>query len=335
MWVVWNYIRCMSRIRSAIWTQKHFVLCNAWVKMRWHVVIRMWWHALMRVCLHAWIIIIRMILIDIFSMHTPWNIFLRKPSVSHVYSTMFICRNISGVIPRPTSDINRTIKKWSMMITWMMGGRRFGPRPSSSYTNAINTFSKIEQGGVVDIFRPTSMSCTFTPTIYSWGGRLAGLVPISNSPITINSISWKSQKSTTFTLVRVGIVAGRRPKSTSPFNMNYFRPIARGRVAGILWPRSLSINISSVIKRDRVAGNTWPTSTISVITWGRVASILIPLSTTFTTSTVTWGTVAGLKRPMSATLLTRRHFDKLFFRTFNVVVMLAGGRMDDIMRLRS
>ena len=270
---------------------------------------------------------------EIFSSQTPWNSLLRKPWVGYSYSTIVICRKLAGVRPMPTSVINMTIKtRWSTIINWMMVGRGAGPRPRSISHNAIKTFSNIEQVIVVDLFSPTSMSFTLTPTISSSVGRVAGVEPISNSPITINSISWKSQQYTTFTLVRGWIVAGRRPISTSPFNINSCYPIARVRVAGLLWPRSTYINISSATKRGRVASHTWPTPKTSTITWWSVAGLKRPMSTTFTTSTMTWVRVAGLKRPMSMTLLPRRHFKTFFLGNFVSVVTTAGIRMDGITR---
>ena len=77
MWVLWNYIRCICRSRSSIWKQTNLVWCNSWINMRWHAVMRMWWHALMRLFWHAWIII-GMILMDVLSMHNPWNIFFKE-----------------------------------------------------------------------------------------------------------------------------------------------------------------------------------------------------------------------------------------------------------------
>ena len=116
----------------------------------------------------------------------------------------------------------------------MMGGKRDCPRPISTSTNTITTLSNIEQGRVVDLFGPTSISCTVTPTIYYSGGILAGLGPILKYPITTNSIYMKSQQSTTFTLVMGEIVVGLRPISTSPFNKKYCLLIDRGIVAGLL-----------------------------------------------------------------------------------------------------
>ena len=57
-------------------------------------------------------------------------------------------------------------------------------RPRPTFPNAINTFSNIEQGRVVDLFRPTSMYCNITPNLLFLGGRVDGLGPISNSLIT-------------------------------------------------------------------------------------------------------------------------------------------------------
>ena len=95
----------------------------------------------------------------------------------------------------------------------------------------------------------------------------------------------QSQQSTTVTLVIGGILAGMRTIFISNFNINSCYPIARGRLAGILWPRSNFTNISSAITRGKLAGLKRPT---------------------FSKSTITWGRVAGLKRPMPTTFLTRR-----------------------------
>ena len=127
----------------------------------------------------------------------------------------------------------------------------------------------------------------------------------------------------------------QRPISNSSFNINSCYPIARGRMADILWPRSTPINFSSTIKRVKVAGHTSPASMISTFTWGKVADLKRPMSTTFTTYTITWVTVVGLKRPMSTTLLTQRHFNKFFFITFVVAVITAKGKMDGFVRSRS
>ena len=110
MGVVWNYIRCINRSISAIWIQTNLVGWNSWINMRWHVVMRMWCNAWVSVCWNAWIRIIRIILMYILSMHTPWNIFLRKTWVGNFYSTMFICRKLSVLIYMYTYVITVTIK---------------------------------------------------------------------------------------------------------------------------------------------------------------------------------------------------------------------------------
>ena len=125
-------------------------------------------------------------------MHTPWNNPSRKNWLCNVYYTIVVCRKLSCVVPMSTSVITITMKtKWSTMTTWMTGGRRTGPRPRSTSTNTINTLSKIETGRVIYLFGHTFVSCTITPTIYSLGVRVASMGPISNSPITTNSISSK------------------------------------------------------------------------------------------------------------------------------------------------
>ena len=157
---------------------------------------------------------------------------------------------------------------------------------------------------MVDLFRPTSMSFNFTPTISSSGGIVDVLGPIFKHPITTNSISCKSQQYTTFNLVMGGVVASWRPISTSPLNINSCYLIARGRLAGLLWPRSTSIIISYVIIRGRVDGRTLPTSTTSTINWGILNGLLKPMSTNLMTYIITWVIVAGIKRHMSTTFLT-------------------------------
>ena len=120
----------------------------------------------------------------------------------------------------------------------------------------------------------------------------------------------------TFTWVVWWILSGLMSISTSPFNVNSYYPIARGRVDGLLWTRSTSINITSVITRGIVAGQNWPPSTTSAIARGRVSGLLRPMPTTFTTSKITWVIMAGIKRPMPTIFLTWIHSDTFFFRTF-------------------
>ena len=216
---------------------------------------------------------------------------------------------------------------WYTMINWIMGSRRDGPRPRSTSTNAITTLSNIEQGQVVDPFGPNYMSYIINPTISSLGEIVSGLGPLSNSLITVNSISWKRQQSTTFALVMGEILAGLRHIVTSHFNTNYFSLIDIERVTVILWPRSTSVNISPTITRGIVARKTWPTSTTSAITRGRVSGILMPTSTTFNTYSINWGKVSGINRPMYMTFLSQKHLHAFFFRTFITTVMTVGWRM--------
>ena len=74
------------------------------------MVIRMWWYYWIILCLRYWIIMIGVVLMYIFSMHTPWGRLLRKPWVVNVYSAIVICRKLDGVIPMFTSVITITIK---------------------------------------------------------------------------------------------------------------------------------------------------------------------------------------------------------------------------------
>ena len=196
----------------------------------------------------------------------------------------------------------------------------------STSSITIKKFSNVEQGRLDDLFRPNTTYCTITPTIYYLVGRVAGMGTLYNSPITTNSIScivrvnvsgifrpiststifnsdvtliifmkrllyrtwryWWIWKYTTVALVMGEIMAGMRPISTSPFNIKYCSPIERGRVSGVLWPRSTSTNISYMI------------------TIGRVDGLKIPMSTT---SVITGGRVDGFKRPMPTSSLTQSH----------------------------
>ena len=97
-----------------------------------------------------------------------------------------------------------------------MGGRRSGPRLRPTSLNAINTLLNIEKLQAIDLFRPTSMYYTTTPTISYLVGIVDSLVPIPNSPINIISISTKIQQYITLTLVMGEIVVGLRIYPTLP-----------------------------------------------------------------------------------------------------------------------
>ena len=186
-----NWIRYIHRNISSIWTHKNWVWWNVWIRMRWNVVISMLWHDWMRVWLNSWIRIIRVILMLILSLHTPWNRLLRENWEGNVYFTMVTWINLDGMIPMYTSVMTVTIKTiLSTNITWTMVGRRDVLRPISNSTITINTFSNIEQGRLAYPLRNNSMSWTITPTIYSLGGIMAGLGHIYNYTIATNSFSY-------------------------------------------------------------------------------------------------------------------------------------------------
>ena len=216
-----------------------------------------------------------------------------------------------------------------------MERRRSGRRPISTSPNVINTFSNIEQVRVVDIFRPTSMYYTIPPNTLSLVGRAAGLEPISKLPINANSIYWKSQKSTMFTLVMGEMEADMRDIFIYPFNINSHFLIARVIADVLLWPISTSINISSVNNIGRVAGQTWPTSMTSAIIWGRLAGLLRPMSTTFAASTINLGRMAGIKRPMSTNFPSQRHVNTFLFITSITVIKIMVRRMYGLKKPRS
>ena len=115
---------------------------------------------------------------DIFNLYVL--IFLTSKYVTAKYD-LVLCLKLTYLLMTNYSLTNR------LFLT-----RKAGPRPGYTYPNVINTFSKIEQGRVVDLFRPTSMSCTVKPNISYFLGRMAGMVPILKSTITTNSISWKT-----------------------------------------------------------------------------------------------------------------------------------------------
>ena len=76
--LVYKYMGCIHRNRSAIWTQTNWVWFHDWISIMWHVVMRMLCYDWMRLCWQYWIRIIRMVLMWMFSFHTPLNSFLRK-----------------------------------------------------------------------------------------------------------------------------------------------------------------------------------------------------------------------------------------------------------------
>ena len=130
-----------------------------------------------------------------------------------------------------------------------------------------------------------------------------------------------------FTLVMGVIVAGLRPIYASPLKIDSCSLIEIVIVAGLLWTRSASINISSAITRVKLSGKTWPTSTTSAIPWCIMAGLLRPKSTNFMTSAITWGILSGIKIPIFTTFLSQIHFNTFFFRNFIIVVTTTGGIM--------
>ena len=216
------------------------------------------------------------------------------------------------------------------MIIWMMVGKMVGPRPRYTSPNSINTFSNIKQVRVVNIFSHTYMPCTLTATNSSFKEECLVwyLYPTLPSPPTVYPEKVNNLPRSPWI---GGGVAGRRPISTSPFNINSCYLIVRDRFYGILWPISAYINISFTITRGGGSSHTWTKSTTSAIAWEIIAGIKIPMSTTFTTSVITWGRVAGLKIHMSTIFLAQRNFKTFFLRTFLVIIMTAGIIVSGIM----
>ena len=108
--IVWNYIRCIYRNRSVIWTQTNWVLWNDWIRMRCSVLMSMLCNYCMRVYWNSWIRIIMMILVRILSFYTPWDIFIRKTFLVNVYLNMFIWMKLFVMIPMYSSIMTITIK---------------------------------------------------------------------------------------------------------------------------------------------------------------------------------------------------------------------------------
>ena len=146
--------------------KKNWLWWNAWIRIRFTVVMSMLRPAWIRILLNTWIIIIWILLVWVLSFHTPWNIFLRKPWLGSLYSTMVIWIKLVVLRPMSTSVMNITIKtQWSTNITWIMGERRDVLIPISNSPIIINILSEIVKGILNDILRPTYMSCIIIPTI--------------------------------------------------------------------------------------------------------------------------------------------------------------------------
>ena len=111
-----------------------------------------------------------------------------------------------------------------------MGGIRAGLRPIYTFPITINTFSNILKWRLAGILISNSMSCTIIPTISSFKlmytekstiftcvmrGRVASLVPISNSSITTKNVS---------RIARVKVAGLFKPRSASNITNSYIHP---------------------------------------------------------------------------------------------------------------
>ena len=142
-----------------------------------------------------------------FSLHTPWNSFLRKPWVVHLYSTMLIWNILDGLRHKSTSTIT------------------------------IKTLSIIVKGTVADLLRLTFMYCTITPTFNYF---------IFINTIIHMDIRTRYLKQSTVSIWVMGErVAGLGPISTSTITTDSFSHIVRGKVSGLYKHKSTFSIINS------------------------------------------------------------------------------------------
>ena len=215
------------------------------------------------------------------------------------------------------------------MVTCVVGLGVAGMVPI--YTSYIinNSLSHISIGKVAGLFISSSTSAIIKSFIPPWVTIIKTYISppsiIIITYITLLSFmnlflyttrwNWQSQQFNTFTWVMEGRVAGMRPISTSTFNINYCSLIAIGIVDGLLWPRSTSTNITTMIS--------------FAIICGRLAGLKRTMSTT---SSIAWGIVSGLKRYISTYFFTQRHLNTFLSVNFIVVVATVEVRMAGFMR---
>ena len=284
MEIVWNYIRCIYRSRSAIFTQTNLVWCSSWKNIRWYVIIRMWWHAWMRVRCHAWIIMIRMILVYIFYIH-PLGIASWGNLRWEMFSPPWLNAEIGWCDTYVHFCYHHNYKTNNIYHDHLNDGMEKG----WSETNI--QFYQHHQHFLQQWTRTSGWSpwtyfhvLHHHPYYLFFGSKSVWY----RKYIQLSHIHqhYLLKKSTTYPF---HLGHGRNSGWCETYiylslQHQLFLLIAGGIGAGILWPISTPINISSAITRRIVADQTLPMFMISAINWDRVAGLLRPMSTTFTTS---------------------------------------------------
>ena len=120
--------------------------------------------------------------------------------------------------------MNRKTQKYTN-LAWVMGGRGAGLIPLYTSPITINTFYVIVKGRADDLLTPTSTYFIINPTITSY--------IVIKTIVNTTRINIYTQQSTMVTWVMGGRVAGMGPISTSPITINSFLYIASGIVDGI------------------------------------------------------------------------------------------------------
>ena len=187
------------------------------------------------------------------------------------------------------------------------------PKPMSSIITTYIT-PLLTMNNFINVMWSNRETQQYTMTNWVVGGTVAGIRPISTYLISMNILlnrtrwKWDARQSTTPTWVMRVIVAGVRPISISTITTNNCSNIGRGRVAGILWPISISsmvttlitTMINSTVGRWRVAGILRPKFTYSIncrhsknyITINNIVIAMV------------WGKISGLSRPIYKTSTT-------------------------------
>ena len=167
--MVCNSIMCINTSWWKICTWTNRVWRNVLIRVSWYVWMIVWWHAWIIIIIRLllmWVLYIALMnVLNIFSLHPPWNIFLREPwwiihSPSKVIQIIVVVmRNISISL----ITTNRKIQQ-STNLTYIMGGRGYGLRHISTYLITINTLSTIVTSILDSQLMPNSTASIFTPT---------------------------------------------------------------------------------------------------------------------------------------------------------------------------
>ena len=175
-----------------------------------------------------------------FSLHTPWNRFLREPWADNVYPTMIIWRRLASLRPKSTSIVTMNGKtQQSTKLIWMMGGKGADMRHLSTSLITISNLSIIFKGILDYLLRPTSRSSITPPTI-TYFTVMKTIIKTTRSNIY-------TQQSTMVTWVIGGRKSGLGTIFTYPITIKIFCNIVIGRVDGLFRSRFTSSIINTYI----------------------------------------------------------------------------------------